>query len=131
MYLLHKVFGELVRVTDFLQKLGLDLIQAMNSIKAFQAELSQIQNKFDQIIEEPEELIKKVNDLIMRDEYIQTRSTCFVIKVYTGKEKEDILSRVKNELKNYIDKLQEQIKELFLNEFENDAQIYRGLISGY
>lgn len=124
-YMLYKVFSKLVAVTDFLQNLGLDLIGAMNSIKKFHRELFQIQDEFDQIIEEADELIMKVNNLIMSDNYIQTRNTRFVIKTFTGEEKEEIVSNVRNEFKSYIDTLRDQIKKLFLNEFEHNDLIYK------
>lgn len=123
LFLLHTIFQELAPVTFFLQKYGLNMIDAKKSIETLFETISELEIN-DSMIMKADDFIQKVNVLISKDELIQSRNTSFKINIPTRIQKQKVTQECKHNFYAYINKLKEQIQHFFLDEFVKDETIY-------
>lgn len=121
-YLLHKVFSVLTPVTKSLQEYGLNLIDAMNSIKRAYAQLSKIDRNLDTYINEAHVMISKVNQLIEGDPFLQSTGS---IKVPSEPEKAKIIQTALSDISSFVNNIKTSIENLFLSEFDDENLLYK------
>lgn len=122
-FVLHKVFSSTNPVTKFLQKYGLNIPEAVKSIRELKESLDDGPTKINKIIEEAENFIRKTNDLLSTDEEIIALDCNCHIHFPSDEEKDKINKEITDGFLESLQILKHEINVEILLPFDDTDNI--------
>lgn len=127
-FLLQKVFSSVTPATRYLQKMGLNVLDGVRSLRACKQQLEECEELLNEYIVQADQFIKTTNSLLSDDEEIRSLDCDCYIHLPTEDEKQKKISRIKKSFQNFIQNLEEEIEERVLFEFERPESIHHEIM---
>lgn len=124
-FLLNKIFATIVPTTKYLQKADLNIVDGIHSLKECHQILKYVEENLSLHIQHAENFIGVTNNLIIKDEEIQSLDCEFKIRTPIETDKLGIIKEIETEFRCFIQTLQEQISDRILKQFEHSESIYK------
>lgn len=122
-YVLHKLFQLLVPTTIFLQKVDLNILEGIQSLRKCNERLDVSKKELDVYFEEAENFIKATNVLLSNDHEIRALDCECIVRIPTEKEKQEMICQLRIEFCDFIRSLQYENNEI-LKQFNHNDSIY-------
>lgn len=123
-FVLHKIFTLIVPTTKFLQKVGLHIVDGIQSLQNSNQRLEESKARLNNYIVAAEEFIKSTNILLSNDEEIQSLMCDCSIRTPVEIERLEINNGIKTEFLNFIQTLQDETNKKILMNFDQTESIY-------
>lgn len=123
-FLLHKIFSLLVPTTKYLQKLGLNIVDGIRSLRNTVRNLEASIEMLDSYIEDAQQFIENLNCLLMADSDIQLLQADCRVNFPSEDEKVQINNKIKHEFLQVVERFRDEINEQILNDFDETNGIF-------
>lgn len=123
-FILHKIFSLTGPTTIFLQKYRLNILNAVETVRASKESLENAKGKLNTYIQEAENFIQRTNNLLSNDKEIVALDCNCCIQLPTKDEKHEIDSRIINDFEEFIVILLNEIDEKILQHFDEPEAIF-------
>lgn len=123
-FTLHKVFSLVSPTTKFLQTMGLNILDGVRSLKKCKHRLQEFKESLENWIEEAHKFVENTNSLLSKDEQIRSLDCECSISVPTEDERQKKINLIKNTFFNFIQKLEDEIVEKVLTQFDDSDSIH-------
>lgn len=123
-FVLNKIFSLTAPATNFLQNYALNILDAVESVRASKVKIEKAKQLLNTYIQEAEEFIKKTNIWLLNDREIVGLDCNCCIKLPAKDEKVVIDTKITNIFREFIAVLLNEIDRRILLKFDDSESVY-------
>lgn len=123
-FILHRIFSTLEKTTKYLQSNGLNILDGIKTLKTTIEDLDAATVYLDSYIEEAQEFMIRINSLLTKDLEIKDLDVECNIIFPTDDEAEKINEEIKNDFREFIELLRDEIERTILKDFNDSDSIF-------
>lgn len=127
-FVLHKVFSLVVQTTKYLQNNGMNILDAIKSLKKLYSALGNLKENLHSIVEEAHTYIENLNFLLENDdEIVSLDSECSIAHPIKD-EKQKINQDIIVNFRDFIQTIQHEIDRKILQQFDESETIFHEIL---